>query len=680
MKQKTNHTLTFSQPDFHRNVYYKPPDQALPNIVWTPPKLKDLPSWADAKRVSVDVECKDPDLKRLGPGVRRPGNRVVGFAFAIEDGPEYYLPMSHEGGDNCPEGPDAVWDYVRDQLKVFNGHILGAKLDYDTDWIQNEANILRHKLMDCQVADPLIYELHDQYSLETLCERHGLPGKDETVLRHAASAYRINPKSELWKLPARFVEQYGRTDARRPLQIMRRQEVLIEQNKLEGCWAMEQAVTPILVKMRRRGVRIDMDRIAVIEKKCREVVADKLAQVKSMTGVQINYDQVWKASVLSHALKAAGYKVPKTEIGVSEKTGRQTGGKDSVDKDFLSKCGEVGELLRSAREWNKLDTTFAKSMREHAIEKNGEYRIHCSINQMKATDDEGDNKGVAYGRTSAVNPNLQQQPVRHDDFGEMWRSIFMANFGTMWATSDWSQQEPRIAVDYAEQLGLEGAKEFANEYRRNPAMDIHQRFSDITHIKRKICKNYVNGKIYGMGDLKTCRHINQPVVRKMVRGEMREVPGPEGQAMLDIFHKEAPWIKGLTRACTAAAEKRGWVKARDGRRFHFKKRPDGSLEEAHAAFNRIGQYEASMQMKKTAIEADKAGIPLQLIVHDEFDFSFTELRQAKDLRELQLNVVKFGVPMLVDLEIGPSWGEGVKVEKFDWFGTWHESNLEPVSP
>lgn len=661
--------IRFEMPEMHREVYYKPPDQALPDIKWSPTPLKNLPSWADAKRVSIDVETKDPDLKALGPGCRRAGNRVVGFAFAIEDGPEYYLPLSHEGGDNCPEGPENVWQYVRDQLRDFKGHILGAKLDYDTDWIQNEANILRHPLMDCQVADPMIYELHEHYSLETLCERHGLPGKDEEILRQAASAYRINPKSELWKLPARFVERYGRVDARRPLQIMRRQEKLIEDNGLGKCWTMEQAVTPLLVKVRRRGVRVDLDRIGLIEKKCRQVVADKLDQVHSITGVRINYGDVWKASVLAHALRAAGYKIPKTEVGVSEKTGRPTGGKDSVDKVFLAKCGEIGELLHSAREWNKLDTTFAKSIRAHAIERNGDHRIHCSINQMRATDEEGDGKGVRYGRTSATNPNLQQQPVRHDDFGEMWRSIFVADRDALWATSDWSQQEPRIAVDYAEQLGLDGAKEFADEYRRNPAMDIHQKFADITSIKRKICKNYVNGRIYGMGDLKTCRHIGQPVVRKLIRGEMREVPGPEGQAMLDVFEQFAPWIKGLTRKAMEAVEKRGWIKARDGRRFHFVKE-NGRYKESHAAFNRIGQYEASMQMKLTLIECEKEGIPIQLIVHDEFDHSFTDIKQAKRVRELQLNVVKFGVPMLVDVEIGPSWGEGVKIEKFDWFGSW----------
>jgi len=46
-----------------------------PESQWSPPSLGSLPSWADAKRVCVDVETKDPHLKQLGIGVRRGGLR-----------------------------------------------------------------------------------------------------------------------------------------------------------------------------------------------------------------------------------------------------------------------------------------------------------------------------------------------------------------------------------------------------------------------------------------------------------------------------------------------------------------------------------------------------------------------------------------------------------------------------
>jgi DNA polymerase I-like protein with 3'-5' exonuclease and polymerase domains len=49
---------------------------------------------------------------------------------------------------------------------------------------------------------------------------------------------------------------------------------------------------------------------------------------------------------------------------------------------------------------------------------------------------------------------------------------------------------------------------------------------------------------------------------------------------------------------------------------------------------------------------------LQLQVHDEFDFSATSVRQAKDVAEIMKNCMpNTKVPFRVDVEIGPSWGE-----------------------
>src|SRR5574343_83439 len=93
---------------------------------WTPPDLTTLPSWAGAKRIAIDCETKDPNLKRLCPGARDPNAHITGISFAIEDGPGAYLPIRHAGGDNLPV--DAVLRYVRDQARDFAGTIVCANL------------------------------------------------------------------------------------------------------------------------------------------------------------------------------------------------------------------------------------------------------------------------------------------------------------------------------------------------------------------------------------------------------------------------------------------------------------------------------------------------------------------------------------------------------------------------
>jgi len=153
-----------------------------------------LPSWADAKRVCVDVETKDPHLKQLGIGVRR-GGFITGVSFTIEDGPSAYLPMRHEGGDNLDEAQ--VLAYLRAQAKVFKGDLVGANLQYDLDYLlEDEVDFKEVRYFrDIQIADPLIYELHHSFSLQNIAERNGLPGKDVSLLEEAARISGWTPRA-----------------------------------------------------------------------------------------------------------------------------------------------------------------------------------------------------------------------------------------------------------------------------------------------------------------------------------------------------------------------------------------------------------------------------------------------------------------------------------------------------
>jgi hypothetical protein len=64
----------------------------LPESKWTAPTPDMLPPSWNGARVAVDVETCDPHIKELGPGVRR-GGYICGYSFAIEDGPDFYIPM-----------------------------------------------------------------------------------------------------------------------------------------------------------------------------------------------------------------------------------------------------------------------------------------------------------------------------------------------------------------------------------------------------------------------------------------------------------------------------------------------------------------------------------------------------------------------------------------------------------
>lgn len=613
---------------------------------WEPPRVPELPSWAQAKRVAIDLETCDPQLKKLGIGVRRDGY-PVGVSFAIEDGPSFYLPFGHLGGGNMAKG--SVVEYLRDQARAFKGTLVGANISYDLDYLASENVIFSpEKIRDIQVAETLIDELHHRYSLDACAARHGLQGKDEEELRRAAELYGVHPKHEMWKLPAKHVAAYATQDVELPLELLRRQERIIEDQDLWGIYNLESDLIPILVKMRRRGVRIDHDQLSKVEAWCIEQVDVRLREIRNKTTSKITRETIAVPSVLGDVLRSIGVEPPRTAKNKQ----------DSVTNDLLQSIDhEVPRLLLRARQIDKVRTTFVKSVREHEV--NG--RIHCTFHQLRKTDDNtDDSKGGRFGRMSCSDPNLQQQPARDKEIGPMWRKIYIPEEGAFWACADFSQQEPRWTTHFAERIGAPGAAEAANRYRTDPSTDNHVMMAEMTGLKRKDAKEFFLGICYGMGGPKLCSKLGLPTKWIETRsGKLIEVAGDEGEALLQQFHARAPYVKWLSDECQRVAKKRGWIRTILGRRCRFPRHISGKgFDWTHKALNRLIQGSSGDQTKAAMVRIEKEGIaPIQLQVHDELDWSASSMKQVEEVSTIMRECVPSSVPFKVDAEVGPSWGE-----------------------
>ncbi|QYW02150.1 DNA polymerase I [Stenotrophomonas phage Sonora] len=650
---------------------------------WRPPSLSSLPSWAGAKRVAVDCETKDPRIKEMGCGARDPNAYITGISFAIEDGPSAYLPIRHAGGDNLPV--EAVLDYVRDQARDFSGIVVGANFPYDMDFLASENIHFRSAKMfrDIQIADPLINELHNSYSMQNIAKRWGFEGKDEEIMRAAAVDYGINPKADMWMLPARYVGRYAEEDARLPLAILRRQEREIDDQNLWGVYDLESRLLPILTQLRRRGVRIDTDHLARVEQWAIEQERQQLAEVHRLTGVRINVGDVWAADVIAPALEFIGVNVPR---GVPTKNNLR--GKASIDKNLLSRIDNpVARALERARKVSKLGQ-FGDSVRAHMI--NG--RIHCTLNQLRKQKDEDDDdsgtSGAGFGRLSCEKPNLQQQPAR-DDFAPMWRAIYLPEEGQLWASNDYSQQEPRMAVHYAcLSKGIIGVPAWSaairarDAYRNDPDTDNHQMMADMAGIKRKQAKEIYLGLSYGMGGAKMCRALGLPTMmavrgprgrlfdvnsaegRQLVAaGERRfDAAGPEGQLLLDTFDAKVPFIKKMAKACEKRAKEVGYITTISGRRCRFPTDELGNYDWTHKGFNRLIQGASADQTKTAMVALYDEGFDMMLQVHDEIAFSVEDQKEAHAAAEIMKTCVPLELPSKVDVEIGRSWGHSMGYE------------------
>jgi len=644
-------------------------------LEWTPPKLSDLPSWEGEKQVSIDVETCDPLLTKLGTGCRRDNSFVVGYSFAFPGNRGFYIPLRHDAGGNV-DNEQAI-AYLHDNAKVFTGDVVGMNLSYDIDWLAHDLGVTFPQVRfyrDIGIADPLIYELHMFYNMNAIARRHGLKGKDEEKLVQRAVELGLNPKSDLWKLHSRDVGAYGEGDATLPLQILERQQILINEKKLQKIFDMESQLLPILVKMRTRGVLIDQKQLEFVENSSLEEETRALKQVHDLIGIKINVGDVWTSAKIAPALEKIGIKLPRTKTG-----------KPSIKKDdALNYDHPVAKALGRARVVNKLRTTFVKSIKTHMI--NG--RIHCSFTQIAKDDQDGNTVGARYGRLSCVHPNMQQQP-RRGEFASIWRKIYLPEPGTLWCCNDYSQQEPRWTTHYANIANYEGANAAAREYRDNPKADNHDMMVKLTGLLRDDAKAVFLGLCYGEGGAKLSRGLGLPTrwalnvgnfwndkrvfyyeTEEEARQQARtyqderkylyETAGEEGQAIIDKFNNKVPFVKRLSKDVEATAKKYGFIITAGGRHLHFAEKPDASgYDFTYRALNRLIQGSGADQTKKSMIDLDREcpEFWMQLQVHDDLNGSIKEPQVAKRVAEIMTNAITATVPFKVTCKIGPNWGE-----------------------
>ena len=618
---------------------------------WTIPRLSDLPSdWSRFDRIGLDTETCDPDLRKLGPGVRHNGF-IAGISFAIGDR-AWYLPVRHGIGENLD--PDAVFEYLRDQSKVFAGEIVGANLSYDLDYLAQYGVVFRKAVFrDIQVAAALINELDMRYSLQAVAERNGFAGKDETLLNQALRDYRFDGKGSIWKLPASLVAPYAEMDALLPVQILEVQEKEIAEQELQDVFDLESALLPVLVKMRRRGVRIDFDRLDEIEQRMLQTEQTQAAYIRDRTGQHISPNDINKAALVAKLLKTQGVEVPKTDTG-----------KPNVDRAVLEAIDTpVSRSLLKLKRANKIRTTFVASIRRHSA--NG--RIHCTFNQLRREREGGDMIGAAFGRISSALPNLQQQPVR-DDLAEDWRTIYLPDGDGEWACLDYSQQEPRLLLHWAsvssgQMLGAASnirgrIRDAVQLYRDDPKTDSHSMMSELTGLPRKQAKTLFLGLCYGMGGVKLAESLGLPTTTLTRRGgEIIRCAGEEAHEILSRFNENVPHVEWMSEQAKFTIRERGFLKTLSGRRCRFPQDDLGNYMWTHKALNRLIQGSAADQTKKAMVDADAAGYRLQLQVHDELDLTVKSRSEAEGLAEIMRECVNLDVPSVVDVEIGPTWGE-----------------------
>ena len=447
----------------------------------------------------------------------------------------------------------------------------------------------------------------------------------------------------MWKLPPMFVGDYAEQDADLTLRLWHYFKVEITKQELTSIFDLETKLLPCLIDMKWKGVRVNLEKAEKIKKDLQKKEKKILQQIKKDTGEDV---QIF-----------AGASIQKVFDKLNIPYERTPTGKPKFDKNFLlTHKNPVAKMIVSAREITKARTTFIDTILRHSHKG----RIHANIHQMKS--DEG---GTVTGRFSYSNPNLQQVPARNKEIGPLIRSVFLPDEGCTWGSFDYSQQEPRVLVHYAALTGggLRGADEVIESYKTKDP-DFHQAVADMAGIDRSTAKTINLGMMYGMGKGKLASQL----------GLSKE----ETDDLFAKFHANVPFVKQLMEQATRKAENVGFLRTLLGRKCRFDKwepRAFGihkalplweaekeygrDLKRAwtYKALNRLIQGSSADMTKKAMVDLYEEGIVSHIQVHDELNCSIESKEQATRIKEVMDNTVELKVPLKVDMEIGPSWGE-----------------------
>ena len=607
--------------------------------IWSAPsEYKDL---SEAEEIAIDLETRDEGInKGLGAGWAVDKGEIIGFAVATEGWQGYY-PFGHFGGGNLIK--EQVLKYMHDICnlpcrKIFHN------AQYDVGWLKAYGIDVKGEIVDTMVAGALIDENRYTYKLNALGKDYVGELKAETDLIEAAKAHGVDPKMEMWMLPAEHVGYYAEQDARLTYLLWQRFKHEIHRQNLETIWNLEKELLPIVIEMRMKGIRVDVEKAQKLQKDFEVKEKTALRDIKKLIGKDID---IWAARQIGFAFDKLGIDYPKT----------QKSGEPSFTQNWLTNSNhQISQLIVKAREINKFRNTFINNIMK--FEHKG--RIHAEINQLRS-----DSGGTVSGRLSMSNPNLQQLPARNKEFGPAIRGLFLPEEGYKWGSFDYSQQEPRLVVHYASSIGegYEGSQELVEAYT-NADADFHQTVADLVGIDRKQAKTIGLGLMYGMGKNKLANMLG--------------LQFDEASALIGKFNRRAPFVKLLSDRCMKKANEEGVIRTKLGRKCRFdmwEPRDFGihtpeTFENASAkygrnnikraftykALNRLIQGSAADQTKQAIVTCYKLGFLPLLQIHDELCFNVNDEDVEKIKRAME-SCVELCVPSVVDVALGSDFGE-----------------------
>ena len=399
---------------------------------------------------------------------------------------------------------------------------------------------------------------------------------------------------------------------------------------------IEIPLTIVLAKMEHTGVTIDVEYL----KDLSAYMTEKLAELED-----IIYQLAGGPFNINSPKQVAEVLFDKLEIKTKKKKSRSTGAEVLEE---LAEEYEICEYILQHRKFSKLKSTYADVLPTLISKRDG--RLHTTYNQAL----------TVTGRLSSSNPNLQNIPIRTEE-GNKIRAAFCAadKENSLIMSADYSQIELRLLAHVSGDMHLIKAFNSGEDIHAITASKVFGvKLEKVTKEMRRRAKAVNFGIVYGQSKYGLAKNLG--------------ITNNEAQEFIDKYFKTYPGVKEYMNEEVEFVNKKGYVETIFGRKRYLSAELNSSTYSIRefaqrAAINQPLQGTAAdlikMAMVKVERELEAKNLKTKMImqVHDElvFEVPKEELEIVKELvmRCMELKNIPLRVPLVVDVNCGPTWKE-----------------------
>ena len=571
-------------------------------------------------------------------------SELVGISISTQPGTGWYIPISHEEGENISE---SALQFVKDIFKDPFIEKIAHNANFDISVLVNNNFEINNLNFDTMIAANLLSKRST--GLKKLCldiiQEEMTPiedligkGKDQISFKNVSIEKAVD---------------YSCADADVTLRLKNIFEKDLDKSGLMKVMnEIEIPLTTVLVDMQKNGVFVNKEPLHNFSKELNEEIKDLEKKAKEIIGTdEINLGSTQQlAEVLTKEMK-----VPeKGWLRKTKKTGKHSTDESNL-REILTKLKEpenkdlvhpgtedLVNIILKLREQSKLKNTYTDPIPNMVNNNTG--RLHAYFNQA----------GTATGRLSSSEPNLQNIPVKTENRNQI-RKAFEAQEGYVLMSADYSQIELRILAHISEEPSL--LKAFINneDIHDATAKTIYQT-ENVSKEQRRVAKILNFGVIYGLSPDGVSRQTDLTRI--------------QGKEFIDLYFSKYPEIKRYIDEVIQSAKKNKFVETLTRRRRLIPEinsnnwRDRASAE--RMAINMPIQGSAADVIKIAMINISKIikekNIASKMIiqVHDELIFEVPQeeiLIMENLLNEIMPQALYLKVPLSIDISYGKTWGD-----------------------